>query len=299
MIRKKRFLVVNSFSLGNKGGNPAAIFCDGEGISQVVMQEIAKQLNLVETVFVLPSKEKDIDFQIKYFTPSEEIALAGHPTIAAFVALLKEGRIKLEEKNEYSIQTLKGRQFISGDNHNGDIVFTMKFPEPMFIPLKIDKKKIARILELSEEDLLDTLPVEAVDTGLGHLIIPVKSLNALMKIKRNTKVLKEFCSEIGVREIQAFTFETIDQGVDIHTRNICPREGVEDPACGVGNSAVGSYLLKNHYLDQLEVTIKAEQGHIVEMPSLIEIKVNRNGRKIEVFVGGSGRVVIEGDYILG
>ncbi|MBF8984764.1 PhzF family phenazine biosynthesis protein [Lutibacter sp. B2] len=94
-----------------------------------------------------------------------------------------------------------------------------------------------------------------------------------------------------------FTFETYNEKFTIHTRNICPRNGIEDPGCGIGNAALGAYLLKNKHFNQNEIRLKAEQGKIVNMPCSIEISTNQKEENdIQVFVGGKGRVMIKGEF---
>ena len=82
------FFVVNSFAEKAFGGNPAAVFLDGEGLVEAVMQSIARQMNLIETVFVFRPDAKEKDLRFRYFTPLEELPVAGHPTIAAGNELL-------------------------------------------------------------------------------------------------------------------------------------------------------------------------------------------------------------------
>ncbi|MDS0525398.1 PhzF family phenazine biosynthesis protein [Clostridium sp. SHJSY1] len=130
------------------------------------------------------------------------------------------------------------------------------------------------------------------------LIVPIKSLDALMNIKRNIQPLKEFCNSLKVNEIQAFTFETYNKKYTLHTRNICPRKGIEDPGCGVGNAALGAYLLKNRYCGQDELKISAEQGAIVNMPCFIETHSYRDNDTIKVEVGGIGKTMIKGSLFL-
>ena len=80
LTHSKRFVVVNAFATVPFGGNPAAVFTNAQGLDDATMQAIARQLNLVETVFILPA-EGDADFRLRYFTPEAEIPVAGHPTI--------------------------------------------------------------------------------------------------------------------------------------------------------------------------------------------------------------------------
>lgn len=296
---KKKFFVVNSFTKKPFGGNPAGVFLDAEGLTTETMQKIAKQLNLVETVFVMPAKEKGADFELRYFMPEMELPIAGHPTIAAFTALEKQGRIDTHLKKSFFIQTKKGIQEIRGDGESGSSTFIMEQPEAIFHGILEEREIVANLFGINPNDLQENLPIQSVDTGLGHLIVPVKNLSALFKVKRNTKALKELCEKYSAREAQLFTFKTYDRVMDLHTRNICPREGIEDPACGNGNGALGAYLLTHFYKDQQEIFLMAEQGNIVDMPSMIEIHGIRELEKIKISIGGKGVVMIEGDFFIG
>jgi trans-2,3-dihydro-3-hydroxyanthranilate isomerase len=157
---------------------------------------------------------------------------------------------------------------------------------------------VVQTLGITEEDLISNLPIQAVDSGLEHLIVPVKSLNSLMTIKREIESLQQLCNNLKVRGIQAFTFETYEDSSDLHTRNIWPKVGIEDPACGMGNAALGAYLAKNNYLNQEKDYMLAEQGMIVDMPSQIEIFVSKQSEEVEIFIGGTGKIVIEGSYYI-
>lgn len=294
---KKKFCVINSFAAKKFGGNPAAIFANAKGLSNNTMQQIAKQLNLVETVFLVKSSEEGVDFDFRYFTPNKEIEIAGHPTIAAFVALLEKNIITCEKQSIYHIKTHRGIQQIKLIRENNKIIILMKCPTPQFNPIINERTRVAEVLGIETDYFIAELPFQVVDTGLNHLIVPVKSLNALLKIQRKTKQLKELCDSFGAKEVQAFTFDTTNENSTIHTRNLCPREGIEDPACGVGNSAVGAYLLKNYYKKVDKISYKAEQGHIVNMPSIVDVHASFNNEVVEVSIGGYGNLMIEGTFM--
>jgi trans-2,3-dihydro-3-hydroxyanthranilate isomerase len=104
-------------------------------------------------------------------------------------------------------------------------------------------------------------------------------------------LLDKLCSRFGVLEAQLFCFETKNSNLDLHTRNLCPREGMEDPACGVGNGALGAYLAKFKFPGRSEIYLKAEQGHIVNMPSVIHIKVSVSGDNYKIDIGGSAKII--------
>ncbi len=110
---------------------------------------------------------------------------------------------------------------------------------------------------ISADDIEPDLPIRAVDTGLGHIIVPLRSLEAIMRVQRKIEPLRRLCQSVGVRETQLFCFESLDKTSDAHTRNICPREGLEDPACGVGNGALAAYLSKFCWPSKAEFNLDA------------------------------------------
>jgi trans-2,3-dihydro-3-hydroxyanthranilate isomerase len=295
----KKFLVVNAFATRPFAGNPAAVFTEANGLDSDIMQAMARQLNQVETVFILSAEENNADFQLRYFTPEKEIPVAGHPSIAAWIALLHENKIDLKTKTSYLQTNLAGIQQIEIELKEVDkTIVTMKQPPPKFLNAMITKEQIADVFSINAYDVSPDLPINAVDTGLGHLIVPLRSLDALMSVKRQIEPLRNLCQSLNIREAQLFCFEVIDKTYDLHTRNICPREGIEDPACGVGNGALTAYLSKFCWPDKSEFTLKIEQGNIVQMPSIIHTRSIKNEDTIEVFVGGSGIVMLEGTFLL-
>ena len=291
------FYVVNSFAEKSFGGNPAGVFIEAEGLNTKTMQSIAKQLNLVETVFVKTLKNQKADFEIRYFTPEKELPIAGHPTIAAFITLSKKNIIDVSKKEKYLFKNKKGIQQVTVKNRSNPIVI-MEQEKPIFYKIIKNRKDVADIFGISVSDLHDSLPIQTVDTGLGHLIVPIKSLEALMRAKRNIKELKEFCAKYNASEAQLFSFETFDIKMNLHTRNICPREGIEDPGCGVGNGALGAYLLKHYFKNEQNISLKAEQGNIVNMPCVIEIYGSKIKDNIRVSIGGKAIMMIEGKFFL-
>ena len=96
MTKKLLCLQIDAFTRKLYAGNPCAVVLDADDLSEAVMQAIALEMNLSETAFVMASKVADL--RARYFTPSEEIPLAGHPTIAATYALIASGRLQAQEK---------------------------------------------------------------------------------------------------------------------------------------------------------------------------------------------------------
>lgn len=297
MTQNLEYIVVNSFSEKIFGGNPASVFTNANGLDCETMQRLAKQMNLVESTFVFSSSEVNYDYYFRYFTPTREVTIAGHPTIAAMIALIESNQLLIDGQTSFRIKTNVGINKVEVMQKSVGVVVMMEQESPSFLEVVEDRKQVANVLGIEEEDLVDKLPIQAIHTGLGHLIVPVKSLNALMRVKRNISELREMCSRLGVMEAQVFTFETYNLSKSLHTRNICPREGIEDPACGVGNGALGAYLMKHYYTEE-RIEIFAEQGYVLDMPSVIEITGLRTHGEIKISIGGLGKVMQKGIFIL-
>lgn len=295
VAKNRNFLVVNAFADGAFGGNPAGVFPDAQGLDDVTMQAYAKQLNLVETVFL--TKSAEADYRLRYFTPNGEVPIAGHPSVAAWMALHHKKLIDTSKKSHYTQINKAGTQEIQFDVSNSDQpMVTMKQPTPRFLEGQFDAEHVASVLGIEEKHIDTQLPIHAVDCGLGHLIVPIRTLEALMMIKRHVEPLRKLCQQAGVREAQIFCFETLNKSYNIHTRNICPREGLEDPACGNGNGALAAYLGRYCWTERKDFTIRAEQGNIVHMPSVIYTRAVRTGKQFEVYVGGTAVVMLEGEF---
>ena len=89
------FMQVDAFTNRPLGGNPCAVLFDTDEMDSETMLAIAREMNLSETAFVRDSHVAD--FGARYFTPAEEIPLAGHPTIATTCALVDSGRLELTD----------------------------------------------------------------------------------------------------------------------------------------------------------------------------------------------------------
>src|ERR1700752_4883204 len=79
------------------GGNPVAVVPAAASLDAWEMQKIAREMNLSETVFVLPPTDPSAEFRLRFFTPTREIPFAGHPVLGAFSVLAHLGALRLQE----------------------------------------------------------------------------------------------------------------------------------------------------------------------------------------------------------
>ena len=294
-------------------GNPLAVFPEAEGLSDKRMQQIAREMNLSETVFVLPSEKEEVSRRLRIFTPTSELPFAGHPVVGTWNCLAREGVVPLPEngngwvsiKHEVGIGILPvDIEFKDGEPAR--VVMTQgKFEIRGEIEDWHEQAEIARALGLAREDLDETLPIQAVSTGNTMLLVPVRSLSDVGNCRPNLALLDEICKRSGFSEANAtgcyaFTRETIEIGeARAHARFFIGQNIGEDPATGSAAGPLGGYLV---YHDAARVEAAEgvyrfviEQGDFINRPSRIGLEVKgKPGGVEEVRVGGTSVVVARG-----
>ena len=125
-MEKINYSIVDVFSQGKYTGNPLAVFKNVGKISESEMQQIAKEINYSETTFILSDSKNDGGFDVRIFTPNEEVPFAGHPTLGTAFIIQNE---VLEEPLDNLILNFKGGQ-IPVTFNNQDEILWMKQNEP-------------------------------------------------------------------------------------------------------------------------------------------------------------------------
>ena len=285
------------------GGNPVAVIPDAAGLTDLELQQIAREMNLSETVFVFPPSDPAAVVKMRIFTPTQEIPFAGHPVIGTFFVLGTLKRLELREPLTRVLQECNLGLF-PVDIHvkNGSITrVVMSQPEPQFLDIiesRDDLFSLARALGVARQQITETKwPVQVVSTGLPVMIVPVRTLTAVRSIVPDVSAIAELCQQYGANGIMAFSTMTVEQQATVHTRMFAPLIGiVEDPATGSASGALGAYLLQNGVVEVAPMTeIIAEQGYEIERPSRILIQVESEDDAIQaVKVGGQAVMVLEG-----
>ena len=297
-----RYHIVDVFTDTPFGGNQLAVYVDGRGLSSEQMQNIAREMNLSETTFILPSADSANDYRVRIFTPWRELPMAGHPTIGTTFVMGREkmidvsgasGKIMLEEGVGPIPVTYTVENGLPG-------MITMQQLAPKFGPRFGDRAAIAAMLSLSVSDLGDT-PMEVVDCGMSLLYIPLNSLNAVQNLKLRIDLYEQVTNEVGTGEIFVFTHETVQPSSTVHSRMFAPGLGIsEDPATGGAGGPFGCYLVKYGLVQGNPARIVSEQGFEMGRPSLIYIDIERAGDTYtRVSVGGRAVYMGEGTLHLG
>ncbi len=166
---------IDAFTTQRLMGNPCAVIFDCPDLNDDLMLAIAKEMNLSETSFVW--RMEDGRFRARYFTPAEEIPLAGHPTVATIYALVDSGRLKLE--SDYLKLPLVLRdgpvdvEIFAKDRKVERISMAQRKPEFLAIHRPED---ILPAFGLDESDLFPSSLIQTVSTGTPQLMILLKGL---------------------------------------------------------------------------------------------------------------------------
>jgi trans-2,3-dihydro-3-hydroxyanthranilate isomerase len=294
LMEKINYSIVDVFSKGKYTGNPLAVFKNAGNISDNEMQQIAKEINYSETTFILSDSKNDGGYDVRIFTPNEEVPFAGHPTLGTAYIIQNE---VVEAPLDNLILNFKGGQIPVSFNNQEELLW-MKQNEPTFGRI-LDANKISDVLNIHKENIDDRFPIQEVSTGLPVIVVPLKSLEAVKKVKINREKYFELIEHTDAKAIMVFSPETYNSKNDLNVRDFADYYGVpEDAATGSANGCLAAYLVKYRYFENSEINIRVEQGYEIERPSLLFLKAGDDNGKINVYVGGKVVKIAQGEWFL-
>lgn len=301
--RTLNFYQADVFTTQPFGGNPVAVFPEADGLKDDELQQIAREMNLSETVFVFPPIDPAAAARLRIFTPTQEIPFAGHPVLGTFYVLAHLKRIALNEGVTCLMQECNIGVFpVEVHSEQGRVVrVVMSQPKPEFLePIKaVDEVySVGRALGLPKPGVVETnWELQVVSTGLPVLIVPVRTLTAVRSIIPDASAITPICERFGANGIMVFTTVTVESFTSVHARMFAPKIGIlEDPATGSAAGALGAYLVHHGIVEVGPTTeILVEQGYEIDRPSRILVQVESDNDVIQgVKVGGYCVMVVEG-----
>lgn len=271
--------VAVAFSKDAKGGNKAGVVLGRSELTSVQKAAIAKEMGYSETAFVLDSDKAD--FKLQYFTPTEEVPLCGHATIAAFSTLKL---LNMLDKPDCTIETEAG---ILNIHIKDDGLILMEQNRPAYLEV-LDSDIFTGCIERNFID--HRFPIQIVSTGLNDVMLPVDSVEHLEQLSPDFEMIANMTKEKEAVGVHAFTLIK-ESDVTAICRNFAPLYGIdEESATGTANCALACYLFK-YYKQQSQYVF--EQGHNMGDISRIVVNLSYHENVIDsVFVGGYG-------YLLG
>lgn len=300
-----RFYQLDVFTSTPLQGNGLAVFPDGTGLSDATMQALAREMNLSETTFVLPSTKAAK--RIRIFTPQAELPLAGHPIVGTWWLLAEKKLVSFPADGPVEVmqETAAGILPVDIDMKDGRptrVVMTQKLPE--FGDTVTDTAKLGRALGGDGRTVKKVPAPQVVDTAVPQLMVPIKSLDVLRNLPSGGGMgLAPLLKKFGTDCAMCYTLETEAKDATVHCRMFAPGIGVpEDPATGSAAGALGAYLVWHNVIRPHGgvANIIVEQGIEMGRASRIhvEITVGNGGEITGVRVGGTAVTIIEGEVRL-
>ena len=306
-METRRALLVDAFTDEPLAGNVAGVIPDAAGLSDDRMAKIAAELGASETAFLSEASDEadgdagdtgaagdaGADERVRYFTPSTEVDLCGHATIASYAALYAAGEV---DAGERTLRTNVGDLSIRVDE-DGTVWMRQNPPTVERVDeAELDADRLGDALGIDPAALRDVgadLPVAVASTGLPWLVVPVNFLERLGEAEPDAAAIEAISNAHDVAGIYAFTFDALEAASTLHGRAFAPAVGVaEDPVTGTASGAVGAYLRAVDAFDgDFPDELRFEQGHFVDRPGHVRVRVDGD----EVRVGGRAVVSMEGE----
>jgi|SRR5579871_1753700 len=285
-----RYRVVDVFTTEPLEGNQLAVFPDAFGLNDCLMQRLAKELNLAETVFILPAKRPDCAAALRIFTPAREMPFAGHPTIGASYVLRELGMVA-PDAERFVLEEKAGpiRVRVEAAECGRPMIWLMT--PPISIGKPFDRAQCATLLGLDPEDLLD-VPPELVGAGNPAVFIAVRDKAAVDRASLDARGLAELQ---GKRRESFFAFVFTPTPAGAYSRMFAPHHGVaEDPATGSATGPLAAYMMRHKLAPSADGTrFVSEQGTKMGRRSLLHILVHGEQGAGGIEVGGFVTPVIE------
>jgi trans-2,3-dihydro-3-hydroxyanthranilate isomerase len=265
-----KFRILNVFTAGGVrlSGNPLCVVEDGTGLDPVAMQTLARQFNVSETTFILPSKRAAA--LVRIFTPAYEMPFAGHPTLGTAHVCRALGlggdQLGLEMRAGIIPVTANG-------NH-----WTLRAAASTSRLVDVHPPELARLLGLESSDIgFQPLWMKA---GREQLVIPLTSEAAVRRVRPKAELFERLKSVDGAS--QAYVFASMG-AKKILSRFFFPDNGaiLEDPATGSACANLGGWFVAMGRRPPLNFEVS--QGEFIGRPSTLQLEVNSDN---EVFVGG-------------
>ena len=291
MVREFKYSVLDVFAERALEGNPLAVFHDARGLSDAEMQALARETNLAETTFILPSDDPDDEsdgVRVRIFTTQEELPFAGHPTLGT-ASWLYLNHAVLRGAESITLRLNVGPitvRFEGGDSSG--VVGTMRQNDPVFGETH-DRAAVAAAIGLRAEDLSAGHAPQTVSTGMPFCIVLLRS----MEVARGLQMAQREASAWLAKSDAKFFYciaatEARNAGEPaFHAR--MQFYGGEDPATGSAAGCCISWLVK-HGLVQPDVPVVIEQGIEIRRPSRITVAASVEAGRVR-YVRVSGRTI--------
>ncbi|HHW57017.1 MAG TPA: PhzF family phenazine biosynthesis protein [Clostridia bacterium] len=292
-----KIFIADAFTEKPFRGNPAGVVLleKGDKVDETFMQNLAAELRYSETAFIEMINSEN--YRIRFFTPTSEVDLCGHATIASFTVLKDLALVKTN--SICRMHTLAGDLPVYAEEDK--IMLEQALPKVgKILDTEEELFKISQALKIETEMIGDSqydLKPQLISTGLWDVIVPVKTKKALFEIKPNFSALEKFTKEKNAVSLHVFTLD--EKEAIANCRDFAPLYGInEEAATGTANGALTYYLYLHKVIKELDKTYLIYQGESMGRPSEIYVKLIKKDEGVKVLVGGPAVILIKGIWTL-
>jgi trans-2,3-dihydro-3-hydroxyanthranilate isomerase len=260
------------------------------------MQQVAAEMNLSETTFVAPTPQADGSHRVRIFTPAHEVAFAGHPILGT--AWVLRHHVAPRASGPVRLQLQVGAVPVRFEADGAGEAAWFVAP-PRLLGAQVAADAMAHALGLAPDDIDTTLgPVQAVSSGTSACIVPLRGLDALRRARLDLNAFAPLAAQGLAPLVYLFCRETRTPRHDLSARFFFEAHGVrEDPATGNGAAFLGEYGLEHGCFGRGDLSLRIEQGHDVQRPSLVRVRARTVDGAREVQVGGGVVGTVEGQLL--
>lgn len=279
---KLSYDVVDVFTRNALEGNALAVFHDGRGIDARTMQRIARELNLSETTFVLPSTSPDAAADVRIFTPGYEMTFAGHPTIGTAYVMRERG-IVARDVARFALNEKVGLVPVRVEG-DADPMIWLETP-PIAFKETFERALAAGAAGLNEDDLLDAVPCQLLTAGNPNVYIAVRDREAVDRATVDSAKLRQLLAH-QPEPTCIFVFTPTADGA--YSRMFAEDLGiVEDPATGSATGPLAAFMMRNGLAPRNDgARFVSEQGTKMGRRSLLHVLVRGRDGCEAIEVGG-------------
>ena len=283
-----RYTVVDVFTTEPLAGNPLAVFPDASEIDGLVMQKIARELNLAETAFVLPTTRKDCAARVRIFAPAKEMVFAGHPTVGTAFVLLQEKAVS-GSSAAFSLEEDVGAVPIRVELDHHPLIW-LRMP-PVREGQFHDSSLAAKVLGLEPQDLLPMRP-QLLSAGNPTVVVAAKDKEAVDRAWLDLVGLKTL-KGTEKESFCVFLFTPTPDGA--YSRMFAPEYGIpEDPASGSCLGPLAVFMMRHGLIAHVAGTrFVSEQGAKMGRRSLLHVEIQGENGVEGIYVGGHVTPIVE------
>jgi PhzF family phenazine biosynthesis protein len=247
------YYVIDAFASERYTGNPAAVVLDAEGLDDAAMRAIAAEFNLSETTFVLPPQSDrgtsaGPHVRFRWFTPTVEVEMCGHATVAGIHALIESGRVRHDDPSastQVRIDTKSGTLagFVESiPGQDSARMIWLDLPDPALTDHRLIAVELSTVLRLPVDAFETKLPT--TETQDHDVLVFVRSFGSLNDARPDFSRLAELLNREELRGLCLATVNTITPSVHVQSRFFAPNFGIdEDPVTGSVHGPLAAYLV--------------------------------------------------------